>query len=133
MKIKLILPIFFVLLGCTSLRGIESNDSNASYINIEKEEINNTVLELKEAVLTNEQQKIKSFFTPTFKNNLIIKEMEKYDISNLTLLFSEPVKVTQKTAVMTMIINYANDSQYFELKLKKEDGLWKIADVDIKS
>ena len=79
----------------------------------------------------NEYEKLKDFFLPTFKNNYIVKNIQQYDLSRLTFLFSDVKVITTLKARGTMIINYGNQSNYYIVtwERKEENGKWKISNV----
>ena len=94
-------------------------------------EVTNTIGELKEAAELNKYEKLKEFFLPTFKNNYIVKNIEQYDLSRLTFMFSDVKVITKNRASGTMIINYGNQINYYIVTWKKseENGKWKISNV----
>ena len=77
--------------------------------------------------------KLKEFFLPTFRNNIILNELEKNDISLLTLTFSKAIQISKNKAQSTMIINYDSTSEYFNIIWQKKNDQWKIANVEEKS
>jgi len=86
--------------------------------------------DLKKAASSNEYDKLKEIFLPTFKNNIIVKKMQEYDLSGLTFVFSDVNVVSNNKANSLMVINFATESNYYKLTWKKTDGnTWKISNV----
>ena len=129
MKKYLFLPILLFLISCTAVNVSKVvSDSRISTVN---SEIAETIEDLKEAAKLNEYEKLKEFFLPTFKNNYIVKNIQQYDLSRLTFLFSDVKVITTLKARGTMIINYGNQSNYYIVtwERKEENGKWKISNV----
>ena len=129
MKKYLFLPILFIFINCTALNSLKT----VSGTEMEKItfEVTDTASSLKEAAKLNKYEKLKEFFLPTFKNNYIVKEMEQYDLSKLTFLFSEVKVISKVKATSIMVINYGNESNYYIVTWKKidENGQWKVSNV----
>ena len=125
MKKYLFLPILLIFINCTTvnLTLVESDKVN--------KEVTDTIVELKEAANFNKYEKLKEFFLPTFKNNIILDNIKKYDLSKLTFIFSEVKAISKNRATSVMVINYGSESNYYIVKWKmtNEDGQWKISDV----
>ena len=86
--------------------------------------------ELKDAASSNEYNKLKEVFLPTFKNNIIVKKMQEYDLSGLTFVFSDVNVVSKNKANSVMVVNFATASNYYKLTWKKtNDNTWKISNV----
>ena len=129
MKKYLFLPILLLFISCTAVNVSKVvSDSGISTVN---SEIAETIEDLKEAAKLNEYEKLKEFFLPTFKNNYIVKNIQQYDLSRLTFLFSDVKVITTLKARGTMIINYGNQSNYYIVtwERKEENGKWKISNV----
>ena len=129
MKKYLFLPILLFFISCTAVNVSEVvSDSGISTVN---SEIAETIEDIKEAAKLNEYEKLKEFFLPTFKNNYIVKNIQQYDLSRLTFMFSDVKVITRNRASGTMIINYGNQSNYYIVTWKKteENGKWKISNV----
>ena len=129
MKKYLFLPILLFFISCTAVYVSKVvSDSGISTVN---SEIAETIEDLKEAAKLNEYEKLKEFFLPTFKNNYIVKNIQQYDLSRLTFMFSDVKVITRNRASGTMIINYGNQSNYYIVTWKKtqENGKWKISNV----
>ena len=129
MRRYLFLPILLIFISCTAVNVSKVvSDSGISTVN---SEIAETIEDLKEAAKLNEYEKLKEFFLPTFKNNYIVKNIEQYDLSRLTFMFSDVKVITKNRASGTMIINYGNQSNYYIVTWKKteENGKWKISNV----
>ena len=125
MKKYLFLPILLVFISCTTvnLTRVETDKVNT--------EITDTIVKLKEAANFNKYEKLEEFFLPTFKNNIILRNIKKYDLSKLTFIFSEIKAISKDKASSIMVINYASESNYYIVKWKmtNEEGQWKISDV----
>ena len=129
MKKYLFLPILLFFISCTAVN--VSEVVSESGIDTVNSEIAETIEDLKEAAKLNEYEKLKEFFLPTFKNNYIVKNIQQYDLSRLTFLFSDVKVITTLKARGTMIINYGNQSNYYIVtwERKEENGKWKISNV----
>ena len=85
---------------------------------------------MKEAASLNEYDKLKEIFLPTFKNNIIVKKIQEYDLSGLTFVFSDVNVVSKNKANSVMVVNFATASNYYKLTWKKtDDNTWKISNV----
>ena len=129
MKKYLCLFILLILMSCTSLTASEKKVTQ-----IEAKTISSQIMqvteELKDAASSNEYNKLKEVFLPTFKNNIIVKKMQEYDLSGLTFVFSDVNVVSANKANSTMVINFATVSNYYKLTWKKtDDNVWKISNV----
>ena len=129
MKKYLCLFILLILMSCTSLTA-----SGKKVTQIEANAISSQIMkvtdELKEAASSNEYNKLKEVFLPTFKNNIIVKKMQEYDLSELTFVFSDVNVVSKNKANSVMVINFATASNYYKLTWKKtDDNTWKISNV----
>lgn len=122
------MPILLIFINCTALNTLPNTDFESEKINIE-----NITLEIKDAASLNKYNKLKEFFLPTFRNNIILNELEKNDISLLTLTFSKAIQISKNKAQSTMIINYDSTSEYFNIIWQKKNDQWKIANVEEKS
>ena len=128
MKKYLCLFILLILTSCTIL----SPAANISQVEANEisDEIVKVTEELKNAASLNEYDKLKEVFLPTFKNNIIVKKIQKYDLSGLTFVFSDVNVVSANKANSTMVINFATASNYYKLTWKKtDDNVWKISNV----
>ena len=121
-------PILLIFINCTALNKLPNEDFES-----EKLKIENITLEIKDAASLNKYNELEEFFLPTFKNNIILKKLKKYDMSILTLTFSKAIQISKNKAQSTMIINYDSTSDYFKIIWKKEDDQWKISNVEEKS
>ena len=129
MKKYLCLFILLILTSCTSLTASTNKMSHAE-TNVISTEIMKVTEDLKEAASLNEYDKLKEIFLPTFKNNIIVKKMQEYDLSGLTFVFSDVNVVSNNKANSLMVINFATESNYYKLTWKKTDGnTWKISNV----
>ena len=129
MKKYLCLFILLILMSCTSLTASEKKVTQ-----IEAKTISSQIMkvtdELKEAASSNEYNKLKEVFLPTFKNNIIVKKMQEYDLSGLTFVFSDVNVISKNKANSVMVINFATASNYYKLTWKKtDDNTWKVSNV----
>ena len=129
MKKYLCLFILLILMSCTSLTASEKKVTQ-----IEAKTISSQIMqvteELKDAASSNEYNKLKEVFLPTFKNNIIVKNMQEYDLSGLTFVFSDVNVVSKNKANSVMVVNFATASNYYKLTWKKtNDNTWKISNV----
>ena len=129
MKKYLCLFILLILMSCTSLTASEKKVTQ-----IEAKTISSQIMqvteEIKDAASSNEYNKLKEVFLPTFKNNIIVKKMQEYDLSGLTFVFSDVNVVSKNKANSVMVVNFATASNYYKLTWKKtNDNTWKISNV----
>ena len=129
MKKYLCLFILLILTSCTTLSSTVNNVSQVEAGKINAE-ITKITEDLKNAASLNEYDKLKEVFLPTFKNNIIVKKMQEYDLSGLTFVFSDVNVVSKNKANSVMVINFATASNYYKLTWKKtDDNTWKISNV----
>ena len=129
MKKYLCLFILLILTSCTTLSPAVNSTSQVEASEISAE-IGKVTEGLKNAASLNEYDKLKEIFLPTFKNNIIVKKMQEYDLSGLTFVFSDVNVVSANKANSTMVINFATASNYYKLTWKKtDDNVWKISNV----
>ena len=129
MKKYLCLFILLILMSCTSLTA-STNKPSYTETNIISTEITKITEDFKNAASLNEYDKLKEVFLPTFKNNIIVKKMQEYDLSGLTFVFSDVNVVSKNKANSVMVINFATASNYYKLTWKKtDDNTWKISNV----
>lgn len=129
MKKYLCLFILLILMSCTSLTA-STNKPSYTETNIISTEIMKVTEDLKKAASSNEYDKLKEIFLPTFKNNIIVKKMQEYDLSGLTFVFSDVNVVSRNKANSVMVINFATASNYYKITWKKtDDNTWKISNV----
>ena len=129
MKKYLCLFILLILTSCTTLSPAVNSISQVEASEISAE-IGKVTEDLKNAASLNEYDKLKEVFLPTFKNNIIVKKMQEYDLSGLTFVFSDVNVVSRNKANSVMVINFATASNYYKLTWKKtDDNKWKISNV----
>ena len=122
----------FILLILTSCTTLSSTVNNVSQVEAGKinAEITKITEDFKNAASLNEYDKLKEVFLPTFKNNIIVKKMQEYDLSGLTFVFSDVNVVSKNKANSIMVVNFATASNYYKLTWKKtNDNTWKISNV----
>ena len=129
MKKYLCLFILLILTSCTTLSPAVNSISQVEASEISAE-IGKVTEGLKNAASLNEYDKLENFFLPTLKNKYVVKQLKQYNLSNLTLVFSEIDVISKDKAKGTMVVNYGSESNYFKITWKiSNDGSWKIADV----
>ena len=129
MKKYLCLFILLILTSCTTLSSTVNNVSQVEAGKITAE-ITKITEDFKNAASLNEYDKLKEVFLPTFKNNIIVKKIQEYDLSGLTFVFSDVNVVSKNKANSMMVINFATASNYYKLTWKKtDDNTWKISNV----
>ena len=129
MKKYLCLFILLILTSCTTLSPAVNSRSQIEASEISAE-IGKVTEDLKNAASLNEYDKLKEVFLPTFKNNIIVKKIQEYDLSGLTFVFSDVNVVSKNKANSVMVINFATASNYYKLTWKKtDDNVWKISNV----
>ena len=129
MKKYLCLFILLILTSCTTLSPAVNSTSQVEASEISAE-IGKVTEGLKNAASLNEYDKLKEVFLPTFKNNIIVKKMQEYDLSGLTFVFSDVNVVSKNKANSVMVVNFATASNYYKLTWKKtDDNTWKISNV----
>ena len=129
MKKYLYLFILLILTSCTTLSPAVNSISQIEASEISAE-IGKVTEGLKNAASLNEYDKLKEVFLPTFKNNIIVKKIQEYDLSGLTFVFSDVNVVSKNKANSVMVINFATASNYYKLTWKRtDDNLWKISNV----
>ena len=129
MKKYLCLFILLILTSCTTLSPAVNSISQVEANEISAE-IGKVTEDLKNAASLNEYDKLKEFFLPTFKNNIIVKKIQEYDLSGLAFVFSDVNVVSKNKANSVMVINFATASNYYKLTWKKtDDNVWKISNV----
>lgn len=129
MKKYLCLFILLILTSCTTLSPAVNSISQVEANEISAE-IGKVTEDLKNAASLNEYDKLKEVFLPTFKNNIIVKKIQEYDLSGLAFVFSDVNVVSKNKANSVMVINFATASNYYKLTWKKtDDNVWKISNV----
>lgn len=135
-KFFLILLILFNIINCTSLKNNTiSNEQKLILVH----EINDTVEDFLYVVSNNKYSEIEDFFLKTLKNSIIVNNLNKYDLSGVSVLFSQPTIIDSKKAKNMMVITIGTDSFYYEftwVKLRENENLiennsikWKISRV----
>ena len=125
MKKFFLVPLLLIYINCSSAI-VGFNTEN-------KEELNKTIVELKEIASKNQYEELKKYFLPTFKNSIVLSQLGQYDLSKFNLVFSEPSFEKNGKAKSVMIMNYASESIYFDITWKLENNIWKVLDVSERS
>lgn len=128
MKKYLFLLVLLNVINCTTLIKKPINSEEMEKITFE---INEKINLVKESTNVNRYEKIEEIFQPTFKNSVIINNIKQYDLSKLTFLFSDIEIISNNKAKNILIINYENESIYYDLvwNKSKKDGQWRIKNV----
>ena len=124
MKKYLCLFILLILTSCTTLSPAVNSISQVEASEISAE-IGKVTEDLKNAASLNEYDKLKEVFLPTFKNNIIVKKIQEYDLSGLTFVFSDVNVVSKNKANSVMVINFA-DCYFFFFNFFYSLFFWKF-------
>lgn len=125
MKNFFLVTIFLLIFSCTN---IEVSEINKNEI---KEKISLIQNEILREASMNEKDKIKERMANTLKNNIIFKELSKYNFDNFLIVFSEEIEIINiDKAKSIMLINFDVNTYYFEVIWKKVNNDWKIYDVN---
>lgn len=122
MKKIIISTILIILCGCKT---IEYN----------KKELYNSFLltkyELVESIKNNRKGDIDKFFVNSIKNDIILKKINKIDLSDVLVIIPEnQIEVNNYNTITTLfVLTYGTNSAYFVAVWKKYDGMWKIYDI----
>ena len=127
---KVILYISFLLFfSCSTIQSnriLTVNDKNNIVSEIVKVQ-EYIVLKAKD----NNKEEIKKKIVNSFLNNIKFSYLNNYDLSNMTLLFSEDIEVvSENRAKSIMLINYELETMYFDIVWVKYNSEWKIESIN---
>lgn len=127
---KVILYISFLLFfSCSSIQ------SNRILTVDDKNNIVSEIVKVQEYIVLkakdNNKEEIKKKIVNSFLNNIKFSYLNNYDLSNITLLFSEDIEVvSENRAKSIMLINYELETMYFDIVWVKYNGEWKIESIN---
>ena len=127
---KVILYISFLLFfSCSSIQ------SNRILTVDDKNNIVSEIVKVQEYIVLkakdNNKEEIKKKIVNSFLNNIKFYYLNNYDLSNMTLLFSEDIEVvSENRAKSIMLINYELETMYFDIVWVKYNSEWKIESIN---
>lgn len=127
---KVILYISFLLFfSCSSIQ------SNRILTVDDKNNIISEIVKVQEYIVLkakdNNKEEIKKKTVNSFLNNIKFSYLNNYDLSNMTLLFSEDIEViSENRAKSIMLINYELETMYFDIVWVKYNSEWKIESIN---
>lgn len=127
---KVILYISFLLFfSCSSIQ------SNRILTVDDKNNIVSEIVKVQEYIALkakdNNKEEIKKKIVNSFLNNIKFSYLNNYDLSNVTLLFSEDIEViSENRAKSIMLINYELETMYFDIVWVKYNSEWKIESIN---
>lgn len=127
---KVILYISFLLFfSCSSIQ------SNRILTVDDKNNIVSEIVKVQEYIVLkakdNNKEEIKKKIVNSFLNNIKFSYLNNYDLSNITLLFSEDIEViSENRAKSIMLINYELETMYFDIVWVKYNSEWKIESIN---
>ena len=127
---KVILYISFLLFfSCSSIQ------SNRILTVDDKNNIVSEIVKVQEYIVLkakdNNKEEIKKKIVNSFLNNIKFSYLNNYDLSNMTLLFSEDIEVvSENRAKSIMMINYELETMYFDIVWVKYNSEWKIESIN---
>ena len=127
---KVILYISFLLFfSCSSIQ------SNRILTVDDKNNIVSEIVKVQEYIVLkakdNNKEEIKKKIVNSFLNNIKFSYLNNYDLSNMTLLFSEYIEVvSENRAKSIMLINYELESMYFDIVWVNYNSEWKIESIN---
>lgn len=127
---KVILYISFLLFfSCSSIQ------SNRILTVDDKNNIVSEIVKIQEYIVLkakdNNKEEIKKKIVNSFLNNIKFSYLNNYDLSNMTLLFSEDIEViSENRAKSIMLINYELETMYFDIVWVKYNSEWKIESIN---
>ena len=127
---KVILYISFLLFfSCSSIQ------SNRILTVDDKNNIVSEIVKIQEYIVLkakdNNKEEIKKKIVNSFLNNIKFSYLNNYDLSNMTLLFSEDIEVvSENRAKSIMLINYELETMYFDIVWVKYNNEWKIESIN---
>ena len=127
---KVILYISFLLFfSCSSIQ------SNRILTVDDKNNIVSEIVKVQEYIVLkakdNNKEEIKKKIVNSFLNNIKFSYLNNYDLSNMTLLFSEDIEVvSENRAKSIMLINYELETMYFDIVWVKYNSEWEIESIN---
>lgn len=127
---KVILYISFLLFfSCSSIQ------SNRILTVDDKNNIVSEIVKVQEYIVLkakdNNKEEIKKKIVNSFLNNIKFSYLNNYDLSNMTVLFSEDIEVvSENRAKSIMLINYELETMYFDIVWVKYNSEWKIESIN---
>lgn len=127
---KVILYISFLLFfSCSSIQ------SNRILTVDDKNNIVSEIVKVQEYIVLkakdNNKEEIKKKIVNSFLNNIKFSYLNNYDLSNMTLLFSEDIEViSENRAKSIILINYELETMYFDIVWVKYNSEWKIESIN---
>ena len=127
---KVILYISFLLFfSCSSIQ------SNRILTVDDKNNIVSEIVKVQEYIVLkakdNNKEEIKKKIVNSFLNNIKFSYLNNYDLSNMTLLFSEYIEVvSENRAKSILLIYYELVTMYFDIVWVKYNSEWKIESIN---
>lgn len=127
-KFLLIIGLFFFF-SCQSIEN-KGNLSNEKIHSIRSEIVKKQEL-IKNMAKLNKIEEIKKNVVSTFKNNLIISQLAKYNLSKAIIIFSDEIEIISETKAKNIIlINLGLESIYLNINWEYNGSEWKIKSVE---
>ena len=120
---KIIISTILSLCACTTIDKINTSEVSASF---EKSKI-----EFLSTVKTNNKKNIHKFFINSLKNNLILKNIDKIELTGLFIFIpTNEIKINSNKEISTLLIlTYGTESAYFDVIWVKVENMWKISNI----
>lgn len=120
---KIIISTILSLCACTTVDKINTSEVSASF---EKSKI-----EFLSTVKTNNKKNIHKFFINSLKNNLILKNIDKIELTDLFIFIpTNEIKINSNKEISTLLIlTYGTESAYFDVNWVKVENMWKISNI----
>jgi len=93
-----------------------------------KNALNPFVETLKSHLSENDSSYLKAHVYPTLVNSMMVGQMSQYDLSQANFYYGK-VTFNNQFCKFILIVNYANQSVYFEVTLIAANNQWWIYDV----
>lgn len=129
MKKVIVYISFLLFFSCSSIQ------SNRILTVDDKNNIISEIVKVQEYIVLkakdNNKEEIKKKIVNSFLNNIKFSYLNNYDLSNVTLLFSEDIEVvSENRAKSIMMINYELETMYFDIVWVKYNNEWKIESIN---
>ena len=129
MKKVIVYISFLLFFSCSSIQ------SNRILTVDDKNNIVSEIVKVQEYIVLkakdNNKEEIKKKIINSFLNNIKFSYLNNYDLSNMTLLFSEDIEVvSENRAKSIMMINYELETMYFDIVWVKYNNEWKIESIN---